>query len=79
MLKDLTKNHNLVGLKPKDVIALLGAPDGVDSVAYNYQITIKYEGVDPVGGEDLCIYFNKDTITTAFKVVDWGKNKNWVY
>ena len=79
MLNDLTQHHTLVGLKRPQLIELLGPPDGSDSVSFSYQIMLKYEGVDPVGGEDLNVYFNKDSITTMFKVVDWGKTKNYVY
>ena len=77
MLSDLITNHQIKDLTYHQVIDSLGSPgnysDKKDSIIYN--ITTEYGYLDPKSGEYLAIGFNKDSIATGFKVVDW-KNRH---
>lgn len=77
MLKDLTEHHKIKGLTYHQLIDSLGEPanygDNKDSIYYD--IVINYGYLDPKSGEYLTIGFNKDSVATGFKIVDW-KNRH---
>lgn len=76
MLKDLTTNHKLVGLKYSEIISLLGAPNFHDSAAasFGYDIIINYgSDIDPIYTKTLDFTFSKDSTITSFKVDEWKK------
>jgi hypothetical protein len=53
MLKYLTRNYTLIGLKYGELIALLGKPDYTDSSnrKISYETKLHYDGIDPSSGE----------------------------
>jgi hypothetical protein len=73
MLEDLVAHHQIKGLTYKQVIDSLGEPanytDTGDSIQYD--IITNYGYLDPKSGTRLDIGFNKDSIATGFKVVQW--------
>jgi uncharacterized membrane protein len=77
ILNDLVTNHQLKGLTYKQLIDSLGEPanygDNKDSIYYD--VVVNYGYLDPKSGKYLAIGFNKDSITTGFKVVEW-KNRH---
>ena len=74
MLKDLTANYKLVGLKYSEIISLLGAPNFHDSLSFGYDIIIDYSSdIDPVYTKTLDFTFSKDSIITSFKINEWKK------
>ena len=74
MLKDLTTNYKLVGLKYNEIINLLGEPNYSDSSSFAYQVIEDYgTDIDPVYTKDLDFEFNKDSIITTFKIAEWKK------
>ena len=74
MLKDLTTNYKLVGLKHSEIINLLGEPNYSDSSSFAYQVIEDYgSDIDPVYTKNLDFEFNKDSIITAFKIAEWKK------
>lgn len=74
MLKDLTTNYRLKGLKYSELIELLGVPDVKDSNSLSYKIKVDYkQDIDPVYTKDLDFFFSKDSIITSFKVNEWKK------
>jgi hypothetical protein len=76
MLKDLTTNHKLVGLKYSEIINLLGAPNFHDgaSASFGYDIIIDYgSDIDPVYTKTLDFTFSEDSVITSFKVNEWKK------
>jgi hypothetical protein len=76
MLKDLTSNHKLVGLKYSEIISLLGAPNFHDSASasFGYDIVIDYgSDIDPVYTKTLEFIFSKDSTITSFKIDEWKK------
>lgn len=76
MLKDLTTNYKLVGLKYSELIVLLGQPQYNDSASsLGYEIDTHYDVIDPVYNKKLQFTFNKDSIITSFKVDEWKKGK----
>jgi hypothetical protein len=74
MLKDLTTNYKLVGLKHREIIILLGEPNYSDSSSFAYQVIEDYgSDIDPVYTKNLDFEYNKDSIITAFKIAEWKK------
>jgi hypothetical protein len=74
MLKDLTTNYKLVGLKHNEIINLLGEPNFSDSSSFAYQLIEDYgSDIDPVYTKNLDFEFNQDSIITAFKIEEWKK------
>jgi hypothetical protein len=73
MFEDLIAHHQIKGLTYKQVIDSLGEPanygDTKDSIYYD--IVTNYGYLDPKSGTRLDIGFNKDSIATGFKVVEW--------
>ncbi|MDB5136422.1 MAG: hypothetical protein JWP37_3025 [Mucilaginibacter sp.] len=73
MLEDLIEHHKIKGLTYHQIIDSLGQPenygDTKDSIYYN--IVVNYGYLDPKSGKYLAIGFNKDSIATGFKVVEW--------
>jgi len=72
MLKDLTTNYKLIGLKYSKLIDLLGDPDFVDSTNSEiiYKITVHYDMIDPDYIKDLNFKFNKDSTITSFEITE---------
>ncbi len=74
MLNDLTTNNKLVGLKYSQLIEFLGRPNYRDSSSLAYTIIEDYGAdIDPVYTKTLDFTFSKDSIITAFKLVEWKK------
>ena len=77
MLEDLIEHHKIKGLTYHQLIDSLGQPenygDTKDSIYYD--IVVNYGYLDPKSGKYLAIGFNKDSIATGFKVVEW-KNRH---
>ena len=74
ILKDLTSNHKLVGLKYNQLINLLGRPNFKDDTSFAYIVVEKYgNDIDPVYTKNLDFTFSKDSIITSFRVNDWKK------
>ncbi len=77
MLEDLIEHHKIKGLAYHQLIDSLGQPenygDTKDSIYYD--IVVNYGYLDPKSGKYLAIGFNKDSIATGFKVVEW-KNRH---
>lgn len=77
MLKDLVEHHKIKGLTHHQLLDSLGQPenfgDTKDSIFY--EIVVNYGYLDPKSGKYLSIGFNKDSIATGFKVVEW-KNRH---
>jgi hypothetical protein len=77
MLEDLIDHHKIKGLTYHQLIDSLGQPenygDTKDSIYYD--IVVNYGYLDPKSGKYLAIGFNKDSIATGFKVVEW-KNRH---
>lgn len=74
MLKDLTTNYKLVGLKHNEIINLLGEPNYSDSSSFAYQVIEDYgSDIDPVYTKNLDFEFKKDSLITALKIAEWKK------
>lgn len=74
MLDDLTANHKMVGLKYNHLIDLLGVPDYKDKNSLSYKIIVDYGGdTDPIYTKNLELTFSKDSLVTAFRIVEWKK------
>lgn len=74
MLKDLTSNYKLTGIKYSQLIALLGEPNFRDSSAIGYEVDVDYgRDIDPVYIKNLLFIFSKDSIITSFKIHEWKK------
>jgi len=74
MLKDLTMNYDLKGLKYSELTELLGVPDTKDTNSLTYRILIDYkQDIDPVYTKDLKMFFSKDSVISSFKVSEWKK------
>jgi len=77
MFKDLITHHQIKGLTYNQIIDSLGEPENYqdkgDSLVYD--IVVNYGYLDPKSGTYLAIGFNKDSITTGFRVVQW-KNRH---
>jgi len=77
MLNDLITHHQIKGLNYKQLIDSLGQPDNYQEIgdSIRYDIEVNYGYLDPKSGRYLAIGFNKDSISTGFKVVEW-KNRH---
>lgn len=74
MLKDLSANYRLTGIKYSQLIDLLGSPNSEDSSSISYTIIVDYgNDIDPVYTKVLKFFFLKDSIITSFKIVDWRR------
>jgi hypothetical protein len=74
MLKDLTTNYKLVGLKHSEIIDLLGEPNFSASSSFAYQVIEDYgSDIDPVYTKNLDFEITKDSIINAFKIEEWKK------
>jgi len=74
MTADLLQNHKIIGRTNKQVVNLLGEPSGRDTTEAFYELSVKYDMIDPVSGKDLVIIFNKDSIVTKAFVKEWKKH-----
>ena len=71
---DLISNHKLVGLRYKELVALLGLPDQSNSNSIIYQISVDYgNDIDPIYTKDLVFTFSKDSLITKYKFDEWRK------
>ncbi|HTK21590.1 MAG TPA: hypothetical protein VL442_18855 [Mucilaginibacter sp.] len=77
MLKDLITHHKIKGLTRKQLIDSIGEPENYENPGDSiyYDIVVNYGYLDPKSGTYLAIGFNKDSIATGFKVVEW-KNRH---
>ena len=77
MLEDLIDHHKIKGLTYHQLIDSLGQPEnyGDTKDCIYYDIVVNYGYLDPKSGKYLAIGFNKDSIATGFKVVEW-KNRH---
>ncbi len=73
MLKDLTINHKLTGLKYSLLIDLLDKPDFADSASLSYELLVHYEVIDPDYSKNLEFSFGKDSVVKSFRIVEWKK------
>lgn len=76
MLKDLTTNYKLEGLKYSEIISLLGAPNFHDiaSASFGYDIVVEYGlDIDPIYSKTLDFTLSKDSVIASFKVNEWKK------
>ena len=74
MLKDLMTNYKLTGIKYSEVIKLLGEPNFSDSASFAYQVIEDYgRDIDPVYTKNLDFEFDKDSVITSYKIVEWKK------
>jgi hypothetical protein len=74
MLKDLTANYKLVGLKYSELINLLGEPNFNDSTSLGYDVIKDYgHDIDPVYTKNLDFIFSKNSVITSFKIIEWRK------
>ncbi|WP_295711628.1 hypothetical protein [Mucilaginibacter sp.] len=76
MIDDLIKNHKLKGLRYKQMIELLGEPQGntQDSIGVYYQIVEDFgSDIDPVYTKNLSVEFNKDSIINKVTIEEWKK------
>lgn len=71
MLADLLHNYKLKGLKYNELIDLLGQPNAHDSTSINYDIVIRYAGIDPNYVKSLTFDLSKDSVITAYHVEEW--------
>ncbi|MFI5136911.1 MAG: hypothetical protein ACHQIM_03730 [Sphingobacteriales bacterium] len=77
MLEDLIEHHKIKGLTYHELIDSLGEPEnyGHTKDSIYYDIVVNYGYLDPKSGKYLAVGFNKDSIATGFKVVEW-KNRH---
>jgi hypothetical protein len=77
ILNDLIAHHQIKGLTYKQIIDSLGQPENYGAMgdSIRYDIVVDYGYLDPKSGRYLAIGFNKDSIATGFKVVEW-KNRH---
>ncbi len=74
MLKDLTTNYKLVGIKYSQLVDFLGEPNLKDSISLGYDIIIDFgNDIDPVNIKTLEFSFSKDSVISSFKIVEWKK------
>lgn len=76
MIDDLIKNHKLKGLSYKQMVELLGDPQGNarDSIGVYYRIVEDFgSDIDPVYSKNLSIEFNKDSIINKVTIEEWKK------
>ena len=74
MIKDLVKNHKLLGIKYRQIVGKLGLPEGKTTgkgdTAY-YDIITDYGTIDPIYSKTLVLQFNNDSTVIDFKVDEW--------
>jgi hypothetical protein len=77
MLSDLIKHHKIKGLTYRQLIDSLGEPENYGDLkdSVRYDITVNFGYLDPKSGKYLSIGFNKDSIMTGYKIVEW-KNRH---
>ena len=69
MIKDLTGNHKLVGLRYSQLIELLGQPNFKDSTTLTYTVDEDYgRDIDPVYIKNLIFSFSLDSNITSFNI-----------
>lgn len=69
MIKDLTINHKLVGLRYSQLIELLGQPNFHDSTSLTYTVDEDYgRDIDPIYIKNLNFIISLDSIITSFNV-----------
>ena len=74
MLKDLTSNYQLTGLKCAKLLELLGKPNGADSCSLFYDIEIDYgHDIDPVYVKSLNFKFSKDSVISSYSIEEYKK------
>lgn len=74
MLEDLLKNHKLIGLKYLQIISKLGNVDNHErtpSSIMRYEIINEYTMGDIVHIKALDLYYNRDSIVTSLKLVNY--------
>ena len=78
MISDLITNYRIKRISYLELIKLLGKQDGSSTENENeiyYDIKVEYGllDIDPVFAKTLNIKFDKDSIVTDFKIVEWKK------
>ena len=76
MIDDFMKNHKLKGLRYKQMVELLGEPQGTtqDSIGVYYQIVEDFgSDIDPFYTKNLLIEFNNDSIINKVTIEEWKK------
>ncbi|MDP4185815.1 MAG: hypothetical protein Q8862_11725 [Bacteroidota bacterium] len=73
MLRDLTKNYNIRGMKYTDLVKLIGLPEskGTDKRKNEFYYNIKTNygwDNDIIGGVTLVIVLSKDSVVDDFKI-----------
>jgi hypothetical protein len=69
MLKDLTHNYQLIGIKYSDLITLLGIPEITDAQRVKYIIEEKYgSDIDPIYTKYLTINISKDSAISSYSI-----------
>lgn len=74
MLNDLLNNHKLIGLTYQQIISKLGNVDNHEqtpSGIMRYEISTEYTMGDIVHIKALDLYYNKDSIVTSVKLVNY--------
>ena len=77
MLKDLTENHKLKGIKYIELVELLGLPENYsdekeNSMSYNIVTDYGFD-IDPTYSKDLKIKLAKDSVVESYRIVEWEK------
>ena len=74
MVYDLTTNYKLRETSYKNLVELLGEPDGKDSANLFYDIIVDYgSDIDPVYIKTLSFEMDKDSIIKSYKITEWHK------
>ncbi len=74
MLKDLTANHKLIGLRCFQLEDLLGLPNNKTNNTLTYDIVVEYgSDIDPIYTKSLVFKYSKDSVITSFKVIEWKR------
>jgi hypothetical protein len=75
MAEDLIETHKLLGLDKKQMLDLLGDPANyTDTTKAYYELSEKYDSIDPVSGKNLILTFNADSIIVTAKIEEWHKH-----
>jgi hypothetical protein len=76
IVSDLVHHHQLKGLSYKQLIQQVGEPARWDTNLESpyYEITVKYDMIDPIYIKSLVVYLNKDSVVTRYKVQEWKKD-----
>lgn len=73
MVDDLVKNHQIKGAGYKEVVQLLGEPQGKDSSTVFYQVIMDFKSdIDPVYTKNLEITFNNDSIADKVMIKEYN-------